>query len=158
MRKHALRSWIVSLAVVTLLSFVSLGSAYAGEAEKKLALELTHLVMPKDVYNALLDQLMTNMGASMQQAGAKISPKDASKLKAVVAEVLPYDELVQWNVEIYAGKFTADELKELIKFYGTPVGKKAAKLLPEISGEVGKKVGTVIVQRMPAAMKKAGIQ
>lgn len=158
MRKHALRSWIVSLAVVTLLSFVSLGSAYAGEAEKKLALELTHLVMPKDVYNALLDQLMTNMGASMQQAGAKISPKDASKLKAVVAEVLPYDELVQWNVDIYAGKFTADELKELIKFYGTPVGKKAAKLLPEISGEVGKKVGTVIVQRMPAAMKKAGIQ
>ncbi|WP_437530891.1 DUF2059 domain-containing protein [Sorangium sp. So ce726] len=158
MRKHALRSWIVSLAVVTLLSIVSLGNAYAGEAEKKLALELTHLVMPKDVYNALLDQLMTNMGASMQQAGAKISPKDASKLKAVVAEVLPYDELVQWNVEIYAGKFTADELKELIKFYGTPVGKKAAKLLPEISGEVGKKVGTVIVQRMPAAMKKAGIQ
>ncbi|WP_437590184.1 DUF2059 domain-containing protein [Sorangium sp. So ce1000] len=158
MRKHALRSWIVSLAVVTLLSFVSLGSAYAGEAEKKLALELTHLVMPRDVYNALLDQLMTNMGASMQQAGAKVSAKDASKLKAVVAEVLPYDELVQWNVEIYAGKFTADELKELIKFYGTPVGKKAAKLLPEISGEVGKKVGTVIVQRMPAAMKKAGIQ
>ncbi|WP_437326955.1 DUF2059 domain-containing protein [Sorangium sp. So ce381] len=158
MRKHALRSWIVSLAVVTLLSFVSLGSAYAGEAEKKLALELTHLVMPKDVYNALLDQLMTNMSASMQQAGAKVSTKDASKLKAVVAEVLPYDELVQWNVDIYAGKFTADELKELIKFYGTPVGKKAAKLLPEISGEVGKKVGTVIVQRMPAAMKKAGIQ
>ncbi|WP_437297161.1 DUF2059 domain-containing protein [Sorangium sp. So ce426] len=158
MRKHALRSWIVSLAVVTLLSFVSLGSAYAGEAEKKLALELTHLVMPKDVYNALLDQLMSSMGASMQQAGAKISARDASKLKAVVAEVLPYDELVQWNVEIYAGKFTADELKELIKFYGTPVGKKAAKLLPEISGEVGKKVGTVIVQRMPAAMKKAGIQ
>ncbi|WP_437715038.1 DUF2059 domain-containing protein [Sorangium sp. So ce448] len=158
MKKHALRSWIVSLAVVTLLSFVSLGSAYAGEAEKKLALELTHLVMPKDVYNALLDQLMSNMGASMQQAGAKISPRDASKLKAVVAEVLPYDELVQWNVEIYAWKFTADELKELIKFYGTPVGKKAAKLLPEISGEVGKKVGTVIVQRMPAAMKKAGIQ
>ncbi|MDC0680124.1 MULTISPECIES: DUF2059 domain-containing protein [Sorangium] len=158
MRKHALRSWIVSLAVVTLLSFVSLGSAYAGEAEKKLALELTHLVMPKDVYNALLDQLMTNMSASMQQAGAKVSTKEASKLKAVVAEVLPYDELVQWNVDIYAGKFTADELKELIKFYGTPVGKKAAKLLPEISGEVGKKVGTVIVQRMPAAMKKAGIQ
>ncbi|WP_437967865.1 DUF2059 domain-containing protein [Sorangium sp. So ce260] len=158
MRKHALRSWIVSLAVVTLLSLVSLGSAHAGEAEKKLALELTHLVMPKEVYNALIDQLMTNMGLSMQQAGAKISAKDTGKLKAVVTEVLPYDELVQWNVDIYAGKFTADELKELIKFYGTPVGKKAAKLLPEISGEVGKKVGSVIVQRMPAAMKKAGIQ
>ncbi|WP_437279064.1 DUF2059 domain-containing protein [Sorangium sp. So ce375] len=158
MRKHALRSWIVSLAAVALLSVVSLGTAYAGEAETKLAKELTHLVMPRDVYNALLDQMMTNMGASMQQAGAKISAKDAGKLKAVVAEVLPYDELVQWNVEIYAGKFTADELKELIKFYGTPVGKKAAKLLPEISGEVGKKVGAVIVQRMPAAMKKAGIQ
>ncbi|WP_437813535.1 DUF2059 domain-containing protein [Sorangium sp. So ce1078] len=158
MRKHALRSWIVSLAVVTLLSLVSLGSAHAGEAEKKLALELTHLVMPKEVYNALIDQLMTNMGLSMQQAGAKISAKDTGKLKAVVTEVLPYDELVQWNVDIYAGKFTADELKELIKFYSTPVGKKAAKLLPEISGEVGKKVGSVIVQRMPAAMRKAGIQ
>ncbi|WP_437307027.1 DUF2059 domain-containing protein [Sorangium sp. So ce388] len=158
MRMHALRSWIVSIAVVALISLASLGSAHAGEAEKKLARELTHLVMPREVYNALIEQLMTNMGASMQQAGAKISASDAGKLKAVVAEVLPYDELVQWNVEIYAGKFTADELKELIKFYGTPVGKKAAKLLPEISGEVGKKVGAVIVERMPAAMRKARIQ
>lgn len=40
-------------------------------ASGKLALELTHLVMPKEVYNALIDRLMTNMGASMPQAGAK---------------------------------------------------------------------------------------
>ncbi|WP_437676729.1 DUF2059 domain-containing protein [Sorangium sp. So ce131] len=158
MRNPIRRSWIVSLAFAALFSLVSLGSAHAGEAEKKLAQELTHLIMPKEVYGALIEQMANNVVASMQQAGGKISAKDAGKLKAVVTEVLPYDEVVQWNVEVYATKFTADELKELIKFYGTPVGRKSAKLLPEISGEVGKKIGAIVFQRMPAAMKKAGLQ
>ena len=45
----------------------------------------------------------------------------------------------------------------MIAFYKTPVGKKAAKLLPEISGEIGKKMGPIVMQRLPAAMKKVGL-
>jgi uncharacterized protein len=160
MHKHFTRTFIamLALAATLLLSFSFVHEAHAGGAEQKLALELTRLVVPKETYDAMLDQMMTNLMASMTQAGAKISAKDAGKLKDAVAEVIPYDEMVQWNTEIYASKFTADELKELIKFYNSPVGKKAAKILPEITGEVGKKTGQIVMQRLPAALKKRGIQ
>lgn len=158
MRKPLLRAWLVSFAALLLFSLVSLPSARAGEAERKLALELTRLVMPKEAHNAVIDQTVGNLMTSIQQTGAKLSTKDAGKLKSIIREVMPYEELVQFNVDIYASKFTADELKELIKFYNTPVGKKAAKLLPEISGEVGRKVGALLVERLPAALKKAGLQ
>jgi hypothetical protein len=153
-----MHKYISTLVLAFTLSVGGVRAAHAGEAEKKLAIELTHLAFPKDNYGTMLEQMTTNMMASMKQSGAPVGPGDAQKVKAAVTEVLPYDELAQWNAEIYATKFTADELKELIKFYGTPVGKKAARLLPEISGEVGKKIGPLMVQRLPAALKKQGLQ
>ena len=158
MRNHLYRSLAAALALVAALSLVVLHGASAGEAEKKLAVDLTHLVMPKDSYLSMIDQMSTNMMTSMQQSGAKVSAKDTEKVKAAVAEVLPYEEMVQWNAEIYSARFSASELKELINFYSTPTGKKIARLLPEITGEVGKKLGPILTQRLPAALKKQGIQ
>jgi hypothetical protein len=37
------------------------------------------------------------------------------------------------------------------------VGRKLAAKLPEIMGEAGKKVGEVIPQRLPAALKRHGL-
>jgi uncharacterized protein len=158
MRNHLHRSFAVALALVAALSLVVLRSASAGETERKLAVELTQMVVSKDGYLAMLDQMSTNMMAAMQQSGAKVAPGDAAKVKAAVADILPYEEVVKWNAEIYSAKFTADELRDLIKFYSTPTGKKIARLLPEITGEVGKKVGPLVAQRLPAALKKHGIQ
>jgi len=95
--------------------------------------------------------------ASMQQSGAQFPPDVESKISQAVMEALPYDELTSWTVEIYAPRFTTDEIRQLIAFYMTPIGNKLAKLLPEIGGEVGKKMGGVMVQRMQAAMKKVGL-
>lgn len=49
-----------------------------------------------------------------------------TKFAAVVAEKAP---------DIYARRFTADELRELIRFYKTPVGQKLLKETPAISAE-----------------------
>jgi hypothetical protein len=99
------------------------------------------------------------MAASMTAASGK--PMDAAttaKLKAVVAECVPYEEMVQWNAEIYGSRFTEAELHDLIAFYQTPTGQKLAAALPDISAEVGAKMGPILMQRMPAAMKKHGLQ
>lgn len=134
-------------------------AALAGPAEQKLALELTRLTVPEDNYNAMIDQMMTSMVASMTGAsGQTIDAPTLEKLKLVVRECVPYDEMLQWNAEIYGARFTSAELGDLIAFYKTPTGQKAAALMPEISAEVGTKLGPVLMQRMPAAMKKHGLQ
>jgi hypothetical protein len=46
--------------------------------------------------------------------------------------------------QIYDEAFTESELKELIAFYRTPTGQKAAAFLPSLSSQVQKAFGEVI--------------
>jgi hypothetical protein len=133
------------------------GGRAVADADPKLTMELVKLVTPAETYQAILQQTSRQLLASMQQSGVPLPPDIDSKLVQAVMEALPYDELTSWTVEVYAPRFTSDEIRELIAFYNTPTGKKVATLVPEISGEVGKKMGPVITQRLPAAMKKVGL-
>jgi hypothetical protein len=46
------------------------------------------------------------------------------------------DEFMNLAVPVYDKYFTADEIKQLIKFYETPIGKKAVASLPKLTSEL----------------------
>ncbi len=131
--------------------------ALAGEAELKAANELVRLVTPKPIYDDMMKQLTQNMLASMAAQGQAAPADLAAKFQKAMSEALPYDEMMGWSAEVYAKRFTVAELKDLVKFYKTPLGSKLAKSLPEIMGEVGRKTGEMLPSRMPAAMERAGL-
>ena len=57
------------------------------------------------------------------------------------------DEFLNMAVPIYDKYFTTDEVKQMIKFYETPVGKKAIATLPKLTtelSEIGQKWGATI--------------
>lgn len=157
MRRESLSFRFVFVLGLALGAFLGVTGRAAAQADPKVTMELVKLVTPEDTYKAMIGQMTTQMLGSMQQSGGKVQPDVESKMGKVVMEALPYSDLTAWTVEIYAARFTTDEIKALIAFYQTPVGKKAAKMLPEISGEIGKKLGPVMMQRLPAAMKKVGL-
>ena len=78
-------------------------------------------------------------------------------MMAALLEVVPYAEMKQWTAELYAQRFTTAELKELVAFYRTPLGRKLASKLPELMGEAGKKVSSVLPERLPAALRRHGL-
>jgi hypothetical protein len=152
MKKLALAlAWIVPLAAVA--GEPEKKPAVPGEAEKKAAAELVRLVVPRESYLGMIEQTSSQMLSMMPN----MPPDGATKMKQVMMEAMPYDEMSGWSAEIYAARFSLAELRELTAFYQTPVGKKAARLLPEISGESMKKAGTVIMQRLPGLMQKHGL-
>ena len=63
-----------------------------------------------------------------------------------------FDKHLGWEsmkadmAKIYTDKFTTEELIELKSFYETPIGKKAARLLPELTAE-GAALGQKRVQQ-----------
>jgi uncharacterized protein len=148
---------LLSAALAALSLLIVPAASFAGAEEKTLALELVKLVTPREVYRDMLKQMTDNMMQAMQARGGAPTPDKTDKLVAALEDAMPYDELVQWTAEIYSARFSSAELKELLKFYKTPLGKKLAKSLPEIMGETGKKVGSVIPQRLPEALKKHGL-
>jgi len=129
--------------------------------QRALARELVHLVQPEPSYRAGLERMTEQMLPSMQaqaQASGTTLPADFKKrFTAALLEVVPYQELMEWSADLYAERFTASELRELIAFYRTPLGQKISLVLPELMGEVGKKTAGLMPERLPAALRRHGL-
>jgi hypothetical protein len=151
------------VAGLTLVSSMAIGAwalaQGASKEDKAAVVDMMHAVLPKAAYDAMLDQMYTQMSASMQQMGGEgltVGKKNA--LKAAVQESMPYDDLVGWTADVYTKHFTRKEIDELAAFYKTPTGKKLASKLPVLTGEVGAKMTPILMTRLPAALKKRGIE
>ena len=148
---------IPALLVVFLLGADSPASA----EQRAVALQLVELVQPESSYRAgmqqMLEQMVPSLEAQSRASGKPLPPDYKQRMNAVLLEVVPYPEMMQWSAEVYAQRFTGTELKELLAFYRTPVGRKLASKLPEIMGEAGKKVSVVLPQRLPGALKRHGL-
>jgi hypothetical protein len=126
-------------------------------ADRKAVMELMQLVIPETSYKLMIDQMTVQMFAQLKQSGANLPPDAPQRLKAAVLEVVPYKENLEWSADVYQQKFTTKEIADLKKFYLTPTGKKAARLIPEIGAEIGKRMGQIIPERMGPALKKQGL-
>ena len=132
------------------------------EARKKTALELIHLLMPK----AHTDQMMATIGTQFMYAAANdykrrgltIPPDFETKMKSAMNGLVSYDELTNWGAEVYAQHFTQPELQKMIAFYSGPVGRKMLQSQQEITQESMRQVLTAVDHRLPAAMKREGLE
>jgi hypothetical protein len=129
--------------------------------QRAVALQLVELVQPESAYRAglqqMMDQMVPSMEAQARATGKPLPPDYKQKMNAALLEVMPYAEMKQWSADIYARRFTVPELKQLVAFYRTPLGRKVAAKLPEIMGEVGKKITAVVPERLPGALRHQGL-
>ena len=152
---NPLRLAALALAISSLTAATP---ARAGEPERKAVLELVQLVMPKSIYERMIGQMTQQIVASIKTKDNAPMPRDLTeKISLSVQDAMPYEEMVGWSADIYESRFTLDEIREMRKFYGTPLGQKMARLLPEIAAASAKKVGEVMPERLPAAMRKHGL-
>ena len=132
---------------------------YADADSRSASLDLIRQLLPLEAYNSMLDQMYQQMSNSMKQMGGPaLPPEKQEALKAAVKECVPYEELLQWTADVYGRYFTKKEIEDIAAFYKTPTGKKVARMIPTLGGEVGTKMTPILMQRLPAALKKHGIQ
>ncbi len=106
----------------------------------------------------------------IENAFVNAKPDHAGQIKEVFRglpeKFLPRkQELLDEIAAVYAERLTADELKEIVKFYQSPVGAKYVQLQPELmknSMQLGqawsRKVGQDIEQEARKALKERGVQ
>jgi hypothetical protein len=131
----------------------------AAKDDRAATMELMRTIVPKPAYDSMLEQMYAQMSATMQQMGGQAIPANKQKaMKEAVQECLPYDDLLNWSADVYTKHFSRKEIDDLATFYKTPTGKKLAAALPTLSGEIGAKMAPILMTRLPAALKKRGIQ
>lgn len=119
--------------------------------------EALGLQMGVAVTNQMIDALMAQ--------DPEVPPKAVESIKdeinIVFAEEMP--NLIMEIVPIYARHFTPDEIKGLIAFYSTPLGKKSIEAMPAIMDEClqagqewGTGLSTKLIPRLESRLKKEG--
>ena len=91
----------------------------ADDAEKQtLIIEFFTVSGQTEMFDQMLNQMFMQLGQ-----GKSMTDEEMAELKNDYIDIL---------VPVYAKHFTSDDIKEMIKFYNSPIGKKQVSVQPQI--------------------------
>ena len=154
MKKSGILAAIVTLVCVLATAGPALGQAKIDKAEKAKQDDIRKLMKltgSAEVGKQVMDQLFVSFKQSMPNVPAEFWDGISKKVDV--------DEMVELIVPIYAKYFSHDEIRELIKFYQSPLGKKLTKVLPDVTREsmaAGQKWGTKLAEEVMKEIQQKG--
>lgn len=120
------------------------------KAEKyKEIRELMVITNVQQLCQNMLDRMMVNFKDAFLEVPASYWDKLRDKFKV--------EKIIDMIIPVYDKYFTQEDIRQLIKFYQTPVGKKIIKVMPSISSEtmiLGQKWGAEISEEMMNEVKQ----
>lgn len=146
-----MRQRLKALGTICALTMCLASSAHAQETAKQQDIRR---LLKMTGSAALGTQVLTQMLANMK----KSLPNVPEAFWTDVAKEIHTEELIELIVPIYDRNLSQDEVRELIKFYGSPTGKKFVAVLPKITEEsmaVGQTWGTQLVQKVIAKLQQS---
>jgi uncharacterized protein len=158
-------------AFVTLASFAIANPVYAqapaarpSPAAILIAKQIVELKGAKDLYQPLVRGVIQKVKNQFMQTNFMYA-KDLNEIAVnLERDYSPrVNELVDASARVYASYFTEAELKDILTFYQSPVGRKLIVEEPKAleasmayAGEWGDKLSDEIIARMREEMKKRG--
>ena len=121
--------------------------------------------------NKLATQVMHMMAPQMTQMLVRVRPDKKKEIVSIMREVMKelsapanMRQLTDQIARIYAEEFTAEEMRQILAFYKTPVGKKLIARMPnlvrrsQLAGRAwGQQMARKAMQRLRQKAKERGI-
>ena len=156
----------VVLAASMCLSFSSPARSQPQPTANHLALakELVDIVGAAREFDSLVTGVIVTTASTYLQSNPTLAKDLNEVVELLVAEFLPRrGELQNEVIRLYAARLTEPELKDILTFYKSPLGKKMLVESSYVIGEAVKKADTFaaklreeVVVRIRAEMKKRG--
>jgi len=129
--------------------------------DRAAVIGLMHTFMPRTTFEGLMQQVRDEMFTQVNDFARrqnKSLPSDASeRMQRAVRNSVSYEEIVTLTAEAYMKHFSPDEIRQIADFYNTSVGRKLARVQPEIMGDIMPKITNNINARVLEAMRKDGL-
>jgi hypothetical protein len=118
--------------------------------------------------NAMFDPVIVSMVEQTKGALLQTNPQLAKDLNDVAVQLRAEfaarkNELMDQAAKLYADRFSEQELKDLLAFYKSPLGKKMSTVEPQVLDETfnyiqqwGRRTSEEVMTRFRAEMKKKG--
>lgn len=124
-----------------------------------LAVELSRLAMPEENWSKMLkggaEQVRQYVEASIAQQGATVPPEFSARVVEEYERMMPsYQEVVDMQAGLLVKHYAEGEIRELLAFYRTPLGRKAIRITPEVMADVNGQLSARMQERLPAMMQR----
>jgi uncharacterized protein len=163
------RHMLVAFVTLAFLAVANPVSAQAPAARPSqaailIAKQIVELKGAKELYEPLVRGVVQKVKTQFMQTNFMYA-KDLNEIAAnLEREYTPrVNELVDASARIYASYFTEAELKDILTFYQSPVGRKLIVEEPKAleasmanAGDWGDKLSDDVIAKMRAEMKKRG--
>jgi hypothetical protein len=145
---RSMKSFLCTLIIV--IAFGQMTPVRASEQTHKQAAESLLALMD-------MDKLMSESIDQMLEMQVKQNPaigQFKEEMKKFLSKYMSWAAMKEDMVKIYASEFTEQELKELLAFYQTPLGRKTVAKMPKLMAK-GAELGQQRVQEHLPELQKA---
>ncbi len=162
---------LVKTILVLFLCTISFSTVSFSEEltnQKKEAIkELIEITGAMDIARQLSQALTAQMTMILKKSRPDVPEEAFNILKEVVDSTIEEEtgSLVELQYPIYHKYLTFNEIKKMVEFYKTPVGKKAVKVMPKMLQEGmqaarqwAQSVGNKVQQRINTRLREEGIE
>jgi hypothetical protein len=146
---------VATFAIATLFSSVAPAEAIDPEA-----LKVARQVLDAMHASATSDQMVQQMMMSMSAGLEATNPGKGAEIQKLLSEVLLPElnkvkpEMLDASANIYAANFSADELKQMLAYYQSDIGRKVIERLPSLIQEQGRVARAMMGKMMPDIVAK----
>ncbi len=161
---------IKTIIIVIVLAFSTTISAGELTDTKKAAIkELMNITGSARMGQLFANAFVIQMSNVLRTTNPDIPPRAFTILEEEVNTIIEEEMIKKGNFyeliyPIYHKYFTLNDIKALIAFYKTPVGKKAVTVMPQLTQESmitgqmwGQTLGPIIQERLTKRFEKEGI-
>jgi len=140
----------VGLAILLAASCAAQEGGGASQTAEEASRELARLSVELGALDAALDRATgwtwaASSDAVVLELGREPSEEEQARARAVLRQVIgEFLTPALWEesvARVYAEHFSAAELNEMVRFYGSPVGRKVLSLETRLSDEVDDRIG-----------------
>jgi hypothetical protein len=155
------------LAIAAVLMSLCASAAQA-QAPTPAALATARELIQTKGGSAMFDPVIVSMVEQTKGALLQTNPQLAKDLNDVAVQLRTEfaarkSELLDHTAKLYADRFSEQELKDLLAFYKSPLGKKMTTIEPQVLDETfnyiqqwGQRTSEEVMTRFRAEMKKKG--
>jgi hypothetical protein len=150
----------ISLLSLCLVGILAVQPSRAADAPPPRAdvVQLMQISGAGNIVQELAPLISRQITAAMRRANPSVSDRTVQIVTQVATSYMTDPtrtrELIDQIAAVYANTFTPAEIQQLIAFYGTPVGRKLAPSLPQITTESAQ-IGQAWALRMVPGLREA---
>ena len=144
--------WFVTLLVAFALTIPAFAQTSPTEDKTANVRRLLTLMGAEKLQASIIDQFMNIFKSSFAKTARpdERSQKILDRMTTLFTEEVKKADFLQMTADLYSKNFTNDEIKELIQFYESPVGRKTIQVLPTVTQESmtrGAELGQIAAKR-----------